>query len=268
MGYKLDLKNPKTFSEKLQWLKLYDRRPEYTIMVDKVKAKEYVANKIGEQYIIPTIGVWKDPEEIDFELLPNQFVLKCNHNSGGLFICKDKTKVTPEKWADVKKKLRDSLHTNYYLMSREWPYKNVPRRILAEKYMEAISYENGHKIDLKDYKFFCFGGEPKYCQVIGGRETKMVIDFFDENWNHQPFHEPHDIPFADVTPAKPKNYEEMRKLAAILSEDKPFSRIDFYDINGKIYFGEITFFPTAGMGGFYPEEWDRKFGDLILLPSS
>lgn len=259
MGKKLNLKNPQTFSEKLQWLKLYNRRPEYTKMVDKYVVKEYVAKIIGEKYIIPTIGVWDRPEDIDFESLPNQFVLKCTHDSGGLVICRDKAKLD-KKAAIIK--LRKALKQNYYRKWREWPYKNVPRRIIAEKYIGLGPII----MDLPDYKFFCFNGEPKYCQVISGRNTTMCCDFFDKNWNHQPFHEPRLYPFSDYQLEKPSNYEEMWNLAKKLAKGKPFSRIDFYEVRGKIYFGEITFFPTTGMGGFDPEVFDQIFGEMLLLP--
>ncbi len=259
MGKKLNLKNPQTFSEKLQWLKLYNRRPEYTKMVDKYVVKEYVAKIIGEKYIIPTIGVWDRPEDIDFESLPNQFVLKCTHDSGGLVICRDKAKLD-KKAAIIK--LRKALKQNYYRKWREWPYKNVPRRIIAEKYIGLGPII----MDLPDYKFFCFNGEPKYCQVISGRNTTMCCDFFDKNWNHQPFHEPRLYPFSDYQLEKPSNYEEMWNLAKKLAKGKPFSRIDFYEVRGKIYFGEITFFPTTGMGGFDPEVFDQIFGKMLLLP--
>lgn len=261
MGKRLNLRNPKTFSEKLQWLKLYDRRSEYTMMVDKVKAKEYVTSVLGEKYIIPTLGVWSDPDEIDFDTLPDRFVIKCNHNSGtGMYICKDKSKMNVNK---VKEELRKGLKENYYIMNREWPYKNVPRRILAEQFLDPCPDIN----DLPDYKFFCFNGEPRYCQVISGRETTMCVDFFDRNWTHQPFHEPHNYPFAEIELKKPNNLDLMWNAAAKLATNIPFSRIDFYDVGDKVYFGEITFFPTSGLGGFDPEEWDYKFGNLTTLPN-
>lgn len=259
MGKKLNLKNPQTFSEKLQWLKLYNRRPEYTTMVDKYAVKDYVAKIIGEEYIIPTLGVWDRPEDIEWDKLPNQFVLKCTHDSGGLVICRDKSKL--DKEAAVTK-LHKTLKQNYFRKWREWPYKNVPRRIIAEKYIEPTPDLK----DLLDYKFFCFNGEPQYCQVISGRNTKMSCDFFDKDWNHQPFHEPRTYPFSEHELAKPSKYGEMWDLARRLAKDKPFSRIDFYEVRGKVYFGEITFFPTTGMGGFQPEEYDLKFGEMIQLP--
>ena len=258
MGKKLDLESPQTFSEKIQWLKLYDRRPEYTTMVDKYAVKDYVAKKIGAEYIIPTLGVWDSVEDIEWDLLPNQFVLKCTHDSGGLVICRDKSKLDRQ---GAEKILHRGLVRDYYRKSREWPYKNVKPRIIAEKYIDPSP-----QIDLPDYKFFCFNGEPKFCQVISGRGSKMCIDFFDHDWTHQVFHEPKFFPFADEIPQKPKHLEEMWRLARLLAENKAFSRIDFYDINDHVYFGEITFFPTSGMGGFMPDEWDMIFGNLITLP--
>lgn len=259
MGKKLDLMNPQTFSEKLQWLKLYNRRPEYTIMVDKYAVKSYVARIIGDKYIIPTLGVWDKPDDIDWNSLPNQFVLKCTHDSGGLVICRDKTKLDKDS---VIIRLRKTLKQNYYRKWREWPYKDVPRRIIAEEYLDPSPEFR----DLRDYKFFCFNGEPKYCQVISDRNTNMCCDFFDKEWKHQIFHEPRIYPFSKLRLEKPSKYEEMWKLAGELAKDKAFSRIDFYEVNGNVFFGEITFFPTTGMGGFDPDEYDLKFGELIKLP--
>ena len=253
----LNLELPQTYSEKLQWLKLHNRKPEYTMMVDKYKVREYISKTLGDEYLIPLLGVWDNPDEIDFTLLPDQFVLKCNHDSGGLCICKNKADFNIKK---AKKKLRKSLKTDYYLQFREWPYKDIKRKIIAEEYMVD---ESG--TELKDYKFFCFNGEPKYCQVIAGRDDVMTIDFYDKEWQHQNFHEPKNYPFAKKQLAKPENYELMLNLAEILAKDIPFSRIDFYNINGHVYFGEITFFPTTGIGGFEPEEWDLKFGKMIDL---
>ena len=261
MGRRLNLQDPRSFSEKMQWLKLYNQIPEYTILVDKIKAKDYVASVLGEEYIIPTLGVWDDPDSIDFDALPERFVIKCNHNSGtGMYICKDKSRMDVEK---VKAGLRKGLRENYFRGNREWPYKNVPRRILAERYIDPDPQTN----DLPDYKFFCFCGEPKYCQVISGREGKMCIDFFDKEWNHQPFHEPRNYPFSDNLPQRPVHLEQMWEFARRLATGKPFSRIDFYDVGDNVFFGEITFFPTSGMGGFDPEEFDVKLGEMIVLPS-
>ena len=260
-GKKLNLDNPRTFSEKLQWLKLYNRNPKFTLLVDKVKVKDLVATKIGKQYIIPTLAVYESVEDIDFRLLPEKFVIKCNHNSGkGMYICKNKTDIDENK---IKKNLNRGLKEDYYITSREWPYKDVPRKILVEQYME-----NGDDAELADYKFFCFNGNPKYCQVIKDRTTNETIDFFDMEWKHQSF--------IGLTPGvkhsateilRPKKFELMKSLVTILAEDFAFSRIDLYDINGDIYFGEITFFPASGSGEFSPEEWNKKIGDMVELPT-
>lgn len=261
MGKRLNLKNPTTFSEKLQWLKLYDRRPEYTIMVDKVKAKEYVASKLGEEYIIPTLGVWENPDDIDFNALPDRFVLKCNHNSGlGMYICKDKSKMDVEK---VKEGLRKGLAQDYFINNREWPYKNVPRRILAEKFIDPVPGMN----DLPDYKFFCFDGEVKALFIATDRQNpneEVKFDFFDADFNHLPFRQGHEN--AKVTPQKPKNFELMKKAAAQLSKGIPQVRIDFYEVGDKVLFGELTFFHFSGIMPFRPEEWDKRFGEMLTLP--
>lgn len=259
MGKELNLENPTTFSEKLQWLKIHNRHPQQTIMVDKVWAKEYVAKIIGEQYIIPTLAVYDKPENIDFDALPNQFVLKCTHDSGGIVICKDKSKLN---YKEVRNKFKKWLKTNYYYQNREWPYKDVKPRIIAELYMEDESNE-----ELKDFKIFCFNGVPKYCQVIAGRKSMMTIDFYDKNWVHQDFHEPRIYPFSLTGHKAPLNYDTMLDLATKLSDGQPFLRVDFYEINGKLFWGELTFYPTSGMGGFSPDEWDYKFGSWITLPT-
>ena len=261
MGYELNLENPQTFSEKLQWLKLYDRRPEYTRMVDKYEVKKYVADIIGEEYIIPTLGVWDRFEDIDFDSLPNQFVLKCTHDSGGLVICRDKDLLDID---DARKKLNKSLKRNYYLYSREWPYKNVKPRIIAEKYMVD---ESGY--ELKDYKWFCFNGEVKSLFIasdrgVEGEETKF--NFYDMDFNLLPFTNGH--PNSTKPIKKPQGFDKMKELAAILSKDIPHVRVDFYDINGEIYFGELTFFHWSGLVPFHPKEWDYTFGSWIILPDS
>lgn len=255
----LNLDAPQTYTEKLQWLKLYDRRSEYTVMVDKCAAKEYVASKIGQQYIIPTIGIWDDPDEIDFNLLPDKFVIKCNHNSGlGMYICYDKSQMNVDQ---VKISLKKGLAQNYFLTGREWPYKNVKPRIIAEAYMEDSTYK-----ELRDYKFFTFGGEPKVLYIAQGRgkDEPTVADFFDMDFHHLPFTIDHDM--ANTPPQKPTCFEEMKRLAAILSEGTPQLRVDFYEVDGRVYFGEMTFFHCSGMEAFHPEEWDRIFGDWVTLP--
>lgn len=260
-GKVLHLNNPRSFSEKLQWLKLNVRNPEHTKMVDKYAVKEYVANIIGEEHVIPTLGVWTRPEDIDYDILPDQFVLKTTHSGGGnaVLICKDKSIFDKNR---ANKLLGQSIHRDISDYLKEYQYKDVPKQIIAEKYLQPSQGDN----DLPDYKFFCFNGEPKYCQVISGRGTKMCIDFFDYEWKHQPFHEPKSFPFADIEPKKPQCFEQMWEAAAKLAQDKPFVRIDFYAVNGQLFFGEITFFPTSGMGGFEPDEWDYILGEMIHLP--
>lgn len=260
MGKDLNLSSPVTLSEKLQYLKLYDRNPLYTTMVDKVAVKDYVADKIGEQYIIPTIGVWDSPDEIDFDSLPQKFAMKCNHNSGlGMCICKDKAKLDIQK---VKKNLTKGLKQNYYLIEREWPYKNVPRKILAEQYLE-----NSEAGGLTDYKIHCFNGVPRFILVCRDRfaQSGLTEDFFTPQWEHMPVKRPK-IPNAVTPVPKPEKLEEMLTLAEKLAKDIPFLRVDFYFVDGKIYFSELTFFPAAGSAPFEPEEWDKTFGDWLVLP--
>lgn len=259
MGYRLNLDNPKTYNEKLQWLKLYNRKPEYVKMVDKVDAKDFVANVIGSEFIIPTLGVWNDVDDIDFNELPNQFVLKCTHDSGGIVICKDKSEFDI---VAAKRLLGKGLKRNYYYQNREWPYKNVKPKIIGEQYMVD---ESGY--ELKDYKFFCFDGEPKALFVAtdrGKKSEETKFDFFDMSFQHLPFTNGH--PNSSKNIKKPVGFEKMRELASVLSRGIPHVRVDFYDINGKIYFGEITFFHWSGTMPFDPMEWDYKFGEWIKLP--
>ena len=259
MGKKLNLKDPKTFNEKLQWLKLYNRKPEYTVMVDKVKAKEYVAKIIGKEHIIPTLGVWDDPDEIDFDKLPEQFVLKCNHNSGlGMCICRDKGKLDIAK---VKHELRKRLRQDYYMTNREWSYKNVPRKIMAEKFMQ-----DGNKPDLTDYKFFCFNGEPKMMYVSHDNAEYATTDFFDMDYNRLPIRMKD--PNSEVLPEQPKEFEEMKQYARQLSKNIPFLRVDFYVISHVVYFGELTFFHNSGLTPIRPTEWEYKIGKWLKLPSA
>lgn len=257
MGYPMDWKQPKTFNQKLQWLKLYDRKPIYTTMVDKYEAKKYVASIIGEEYIIPALGVWDNFDEIDFDTLPDQFVLKCTHDSGGIAIVKDKSKFDKEK---ARKQFKIALNRNPYDVTREWPYKNVKPRIIAEKYMvDEVTKE------LRDYKFFCFNGEVKTMRIDCARGTGAVtMDFFDRDLNHMPFTRNHEN--AAIMPEAPNNYAEMLVLAEKLAKDIPHIRVDFYSANGKIYFGEMTFYSASGCAPFDPPKWDRIFGDWIKLP--
>lgn len=260
MHHKLNLANPVLFTEKIQWLKLYNRRPEYSVWVDKHESKEYVAAAIGKEHIIPTLGVWNSFDEIDFDALPDRFVLKTTHDSGGVVICKDKDIFDVDK---ARRKLNASLKNNFYKTFREWPYKNVPHRIIAEAFMQQDD-----KSDLTDYKFFCFNGIPKFCQVIQDRSTCETIDFFDEKWNHQEFVglNPH-VTHSQKPIAKPRRYDQMLEIAGRLSQNVPFLRVDLYEINGQVYFGELTFSPNAGFGRFEPSEWNRILGDLIELPN-
>ena len=252
-----NLCNPQTYNEKLQWLKLHDRKPEYSMMVDKYLVKDYVAKVLGYKYIIPTIGVWEAVDEIDWESLPKQFVLKWNHDSGSIVICKDKSILDIEK---AKNELRRNEKGNGYWYGREWPYKNVKPRIIAEQYMED---EDG---ELKDYKFFCFDGEVKAMFVATDRfnpneDTKF--DFFDKDFNHLPFTNGH--PNATRPIKKPVNFELMKQLAGKLSKGCPHIRVDFYEINGRIYFGELTLYHWSGFVPFDPPVWDKTFGDWLKL---
>lgn len=259
MGKRLDLENPKTFNEKLQWLKLYDRKPEYTTMVDKYAAKKYVAERIGEQYIIPTLGVWERFDDIDFDKLPNQFVLKCTHDSGGLVICRDKSKFNI---SEARTKINKSLKSNYYYPGREWPYKNVKPQIIAETYME-----DSKTFELRDYKFFCFDGKVKALFIASDRQSsteETKFDFFDENYVHIPVTNGH--PNASVLPDKPICFDEMKRLASVLSKGIPHLRVDFYEVEGRVFFGELTFSHWSGFMPFSPEKWDNVFGSWISLP--
>ena len=258
MDYPLDLEHPKTFNEKIQWLKLYDRKPIYTTMVDKYEVKKYVANIIGEDYVIPTIGVYNNVEDIDFDALPNQFVLKCTHDSGGLVICRNKENLDRE--ASIRK-LRHFLQRQYFWRNREWPYKNVPRRIIAEKYMQE-----GANLSLTDYKFYCFNGEVKYLYVSKGLENHSTarISFLTTEWQFAPFGRSDFAPLTEL-PEKPSRFKEMLQIASKLSAGHRFLRVDLYQINGKIYFSELTFHPCSGMMPFTPKEWDEKVGNYIVL---
>ena len=259
LGYEMNLDNPQTFNEKLQWLKLYDRKPIYTTMVDKSAVKDYVAGIIGEKYIIPTIGIWNDAEEISFENLPEQFVLKCTHDSQGIVICKDKKSLDIEA---AKRKLNRCLKRDYYKKSREWPYKNVPHRIIAEEYLE-----DSKSHELSDYKVHSFNGTPKVILVCKNRfsENMMTEDFFDAEWNHLNVRREHHGNCKTAIP-KPKEMDIILNLARVLSENIPFVRSDFYIVNEKVYFGELTFSPAGGFRSFIPESFDREMGKWLSLP--
>lgn len=252
-----DLKNPRTYNEKLQWLKLYSRRPEYTAMVDKCEAKKYIAEKIGGEYVIPTLGVWDRFEDIDFDTLPDQFVLKCTHDSGGLVVVRDKARMDV---AAAGRKIEQSLETNYYFHGREWPYKNVKPRILAERYIEDM--EVG---ELRDYKWYCFQGIPRMMAIFCGRSRgATTADYFDTSFNHIDLTWGYEK--AATVPRKPENFEKMQQLAAVLSRDVPCLRVDFYEVNGSVYVGELTFFDGSGFDVIAPKEWDERMGSWVKLP--
>lgn len=260
VGYWPNIKKPKSYNEKLQWLKLNYQDPKYSKMVDKVDAKEYVASIIGDEYIIPTLGIWNNVDEIDWESLPNQFVIKVTSDSGGIVVCKDKTTLNIEQ---AKAKLLKGWGKNYYQYNKEYPYRDLTPRIIAEAYMED---ESGY--ELKDYKIFCFDGDPKYLFVASDRQKKneeTKFDFFDLEWNHIPVRNGHPNSSAEIK--KPTNFDQMIDIARKLSQGMPHVRVDLYNVSGKIYFGELTFFHWSGMTPYEPLEWDYKFGELINLPN-
>lgn len=257
LGRQLDLNKPQAFNDKLQWIKIYDRNADYTDLVDKYKVKNIISKKIGSEYIIPTLGVWEKFEDIDFNRLPNQFVLKCTHDSGGLVICKDKAKLDIEK---TKRKITKCLKHNFYYGGREWPYKNVRPRIIAEKYMQ-----DKESADLTDYKLMVFNGVVKCIFTCTKRysEKGTHVTFFDTEWNRLPFGRHYPIDNDEIK--KPETLATMIELAEKIAEDLKFARIDFYEINQHPYFGEVTFFPGDGFEEFYPEEWDYIIGSWLEL---
>lgn len=259
MGYRLDLNTPKTFNEKLQWLKLYNRKSEYTKMVDKYEAKKIAERILGKEYVIPTLGVWDRFEDIDFSTLPDRFVLKTTNGGGGggVVICRGKNNLDKLSAAEH---LNISLRTSIYKHLKEWPYKNVKPRILAEEYKVDESGE------LRDYKFYCFNGEPKVFLVASERFSghRTYFDYFDMDGNHLPFtqggmNNP-------TTPMLPPTFEEMKQAAKKLSQGIPHVRIDLYSVDDKVYFGEFTFFDSSGFEKFTPNEWDEIFGSWMNLP--
>lgn len=264
MGHWIDWKHPKTFTEKLQWLKIYDYKPEYTQMVDKLAAKDYVAARIGEKYIIPTLGVWDKVEEIDWETLPDQFVLKTTHGGGscGVVVCTDKSQLDKEK---AIKKLETSMQTNAGETYRERPYLNVPRKILAEKFIAERKHSEGIQYnDLPDYKFFCFNGEPKFLYVSDSPNHELA--FLNTDWTLAPFGRKDYKPLQNI-PSKPDNLDEMLDVARRLSQGKAHVRVDLYNVGGHVYFGELTFYTGAGFIPFTPEEYDKVLGDMLKLPA-
>ncbi|MBO7544063.1 MAG: glycosyl transferase [Bacteroidales bacterium] len=265
MGRKLRLDDPQTFNEKIQWLKIHDRNPLYPTLVDKVAVKQWAAEKIGEEYIIPTLAVWDSVEQIDLNALPERFVLKCTHDSGSAVICTDKASFDLEA---AKRKLAARLALDYGRKFREWPYISVPRRIIAERFLDSARNDKGDaRNDLSDYKFFCFGGKPELLFIATERnnpDDETRFDFFDADFRHIDVRNGH--PNADVPPQKPEGFELMKKLAATLSEGIPFIRVDFYEADGKVYFGEMTLYHWSGLRPFEPESYDLDFGKMIKLP--
>lgn len=260
MGKKLHLKNPQTLNEKIQWLKIHDNSPRHTKMVDKYAVKEIVEKIIDHSHIIPTLKVYESVNDINLSDLPDQFVLKTTHGggSGGVVVCKDKKTFDLDA---AKEKLSKSMKSKAGRY-REWVYSEVPRKIIAEQYMED---ENG---ELRDYKFFCMNGEPRFLFLASGRmegHDKLTFDFLDLDYKQLPVKNGH--PNSKNPPVKPQNFDEMIEIARKLSIGEPFVRVDLYNIRGKVYFGEFTFFHFSGLTPFEPEEWDKKFGDMITLPT-
>ena len=267
MGYKMDFNNPISFNQKLQWLKVYNRQPLYTILVDKYMVREYIAERIGEEYLIPLYGVYNSFEEIEFSLLPEQFVLKCTHDCGSVIVCRNKSSFVK---SEAREKINRALRTNFYYRGREWPYKDVKPRIIVEKYMEEESY--GMKSEIKgltDYKFYCFNGIVRYLYVSKGLENhdEARISFLNPDWTFADFYREDYPPFEEL-PQKPKNYEKMLSIAKQLSKDFPFLRVDLYEINEQIFFSELTLSPSNGFMPFVPQEKDFEVGQLLSLPLS
>lgn len=254
-----NLDTPQTYNEKLNWLKINDRNPEYMKMVDKYEVKKYVASAIGSEYVVPTLGIWNTFDEIDFDKLPNQFVLKCTHDSEGLIIVKDKNKL--DKVA-AKKKIEEAQKCNFYYIGREWPYKDIKPRIIAEKFLE--DHVDG---ELRDYKFFCFDGEPRAMFIASDREIgETKFDYFDLDFQHLDIIQKY--PNSQKTLRKPITFEKMIELSKVLSKGIPHVRVDFYEVDGKLYFGELTFYHFSGFMPFHPAKWDKTFGDWLNLPKN
>lgn len=259
LGYELNLDNPKTFNEKQQWMKLHDRNPLYTTLVDKYEVKKFISENFGEKYIIPTLGVWNNADEIDFDALPNQFVLKCTHDSGGIVICKDKAAL---KINAVREKLNKRLKVNYYWSNREWPYKDVEPKIIAEAYLE-----DNRNDSLNDYKLFVISGKVYCIEVDYNRFVNHQANYYSPGWEFLPFRTSYPSDENHVI-EKPERLTEMLELSEKISEKigtPAFVRVDLYEVHGKIYFGEITFFDDAGFDSFYPAEYDSILGDLMKI---
>lgn len=260
-GRFINFKNPKGFCEKLQWLKVNDRRPEYSDLVDKLAVREHINKTLGEGYVFPLLGYWESFDDIDFDSLPESFVIKCNHDSGSTKIIKNKSSLTKNELDEMRTFFNKRLKRNYFYAGREYPYKGIKKNyIIAEQLMVD---ESAPEKSIEDYKFFCFNGEPKLMFVATDRSTDLRFDFFDMDFNHVDMVNIH--PQADKPIKKPEMFEEMKAIAAKLSKGMRFVRIDLYELNGKIYFGEYTFFHGGGFRLCEPPEWERKLGDWIDL---
>lgn len=260
MGYPLNLKNPQTFNEKLQWMKLYDRNPLYTVLVDKLKVKAWVADRIGEKYVIPTLSVYNSVDDIDLDSLPNQFVLKCNHDSGGVIICNDKSTFNLE---DAKAYLGKRMEQNFYWEYREWPYKDVERKAFSEAFIVDPGHVSKGFQGLRDYKFFCFAGTPRLMYIANDRSETPTTDFFDMDFEPLPIYMKD--PKSPIPPSRPLHFDEMKELAAALSKGFRQVRVDFYDTPDGVFFGEMTFFHSAGFSEVHPKEWNLRMGEWIDL---
>lgn len=258
---KLNFNTPIKFSEKLQWLKLYDHKEYYSLLVDKIEAKKWVAKRLGKAYTIETLKVWDRAADISFDELPDKFVLKCSHNSGGVTVCTNKSALNKES---IIKEYKRLLKENYYYAGREWPYKNVKPRILAERYIT----ENPDS-PLTDYKFYCFNGDPRFLYIsqTDPEHKDTPITYLDTHWNMTPFHRKNHR-LLEPLPPRPENFDEMLNICRNLSSNIPFVRVDLYNIEGNIYFSELTFFPASGYNTFEPKEWDRTIGDYLELPTN
>jgi len=261
-GRMIHYRNPKGYNEKLQWLKIYDRHPEHSKLVDKLAVREHIAEVLGEEYLFPLLGYWKSFDEIDFSQLPDQFVLKCTHDSGSTKVIRDKTALGKQEIDALKEHFDRRLSHDFFYAGREFPYKGVPRFILAEQLM---TYDDAPEKSIEEFKFFCFNGEPQMTLVVTYHPTGLKYDFYDMEFNHLDVFNLH--PNSDAPIEKPARFEEMRQIAAKLSQGMRFVRIDLYELNKRIYFGEYTFYHGGGFQLFHPEKWERQMGEWLDLDS-
>ena len=259
MGRKLNLRNPREYNEKLQWLKLNDRKPEYSTMVDKYEVRGYIEDLLGDKYLIPCLGIYDSVDDIDIDALPDRFVLKCTHDSGSVEICKDKSSFDIE---GARHRLSQAMKRNYYATYREWPYKSVKPRIIAEGYLE------GDGGDLKDYKVMCFNGDAKIIEVHENRFVEGKVHtqtFYDREWEIVPLTQVETVT-VDRPGERPRQLDEILRLSELIAKDMYHARIDWYIEGDKIYFGEITFYDGSGFESFSTPEMERMLGDMINLP--